>query len=370
MDAPKMPSRTIGPFHLALSMATALGGVGLVQAEPAPSHNRSNLPFDTQAKVDQAKLAMLCTQKYSWEFGVAMQALIECGDERNLVIMAREAVQRNQPKGKLPPDGRLALVGSEMNIADTGANGPGVLAAYAITGDETFKQAAQGLYDYLSLPTSRNRSGMIYHNNLSPVIFSDNLYMVAPFLAQMGNHDDALFQIEAMRRLLWNPEKKLFHHIRIEETGEFKDPSFWGGGVGWCAAAMATVVDLLPNEREADRQRVMQYTREVLDGCIAHQLPSGLLYDRITEPNFEETTLPCMLAFTIYKSVKSGWLDESYLAAADKMRAAAHVNLDEYGLLQNASKAPNFNSPGTSTEGQAFFIMMESAHRKLHEAAR
>jgi hypothetical protein len=33
--------------------------------------------------------------------------------------------------------------------------------------------------------------------------------------------------------------------------------------------------------------------------------------------------------------------------------------------MQNASKAPGFNSPGTSTEGQAFFLMMEGAHRKL-----
>ncbi len=41
------------------------------------------------------------------------------------------------------------------------------------------------------------------------------------------------------------------------------------------------------------------------------------------------------------------------------------ANVDEWGLLQNASIAPTFNAPGTSTEGQAFFLMMEGAYRKF-----
>jgi hypothetical protein len=36
-------------------------------------------------------------------------------------------------------------------------------------------------------------------------------------------------------------------------------------------------------------------------------------------------------------------------------------------LLQRASAAPTFNSPGTSPEGQAFFLMMEGAYRKLNQ---
>ncbi len=82
-----------------------------------------------------------------------------------------------------------------------------------------------------------------------------------------------------------------------------------GGGNGWCAAAMAQVIESLPEERKADKQKLIKYCTDLLDGCIANQLPSGLLYDKITEPNFEETTLPAMLAYTIYTAIKSGWLD-------------------------------------------------------------
>ncbi len=63
---------------------------------------------------------MLCMQRYSWEHGTAMQAMLEIGDTKSLVLMARESVQRSKP------DGRLSMVGSDMNIADTGVNGPGI----------------------------------------------------------------------------------------------------------------------------------------------------------------------------------------------------------------------------------------------------
>jgi len=304
---------------------------------------------------------MLCMQRHSWEQGTAMQGMLEIGDTTCLILMARESVQQNKP------DGRLSMVGSDFNIADTGVNGHGVLAAYKITHDEKFKKAAQAQYEYLKLPESKNAMGVIYHNNKSKVIFSDNMFMVAPFLAEMGDYDEAIRQIEGIRDVLWDSEKKLFHHIRIQETGEFKDLSFWGGGNGWCAAAMMQVINLLPQDRIKDKQKLIGYCKDLLDGCIANQLPSGLLYDKITEPNFEESTLPAILAYTIYKAVKSGWLDTSYLVPADKMRRAVYANVDEYGLLQQASAAPRFNSPGTSPEGQAFFLMMEGAYRKLNK---
>ena len=77
---------------------------------------------------------------------------------------------------------------------------------------------------------------------------------------------------------------------------------------------------------------------------------------------FVETNLSQMLAYSIYKGVKGGWLENKYLAPADKMRAGAFSKIDEYGLIQDACGSPNFDKPGTSTEAQAFFLMMEAAY--------
>jgi hypothetical protein len=47
------------------------------------------------------------------------------------------------------------------------------------------------------------------------------------------------------------------------------------------------------------------------------------------------------------------------------MRAAARAKLDRDGFVQGVAGAPTFDRPGISPEGQAFFLMMEGARRKL-----
>jgi len=312
--------------------------------------------------VEKVKVAMLCMQRASWEQGTAMQGLIEIGDTLSVVNMAHEAVLRQKP------DGRLSMVGSDWNIGDPASNGPGVLFAYRVTGDEKYKNAAEAQYRYFFKPSSRTGKGFIRHNTTAMQIWSDNAFMAFPFLAMMGDYDEALRQIEGMRESLWDKDARLFRHIWDEEKRKFDDKSHWGGGNGWNAAGMAQVIGALPKEREADRRKVIGYVKELIDGCLPHQRADGFFYDKIDEPNFVETNLGQMLAYAIYKGVHSGWLDKSYLKAADKMRNAAYSKIDKFGLIQGASSSPSFDHPGTSTECQAFFLMMEGARRKLADS--
>ena len=72
-----------------------------------------------------------------------------------------------------------------------------------------------------------------------------------------------------------------------------------------------------------------------------------------------------MAAFAIFKSVKSGAIDAKYLEFAEKMKKGALTKVDEYGYVQDAAGSPYFNAPGTSTEAQAFLLMMLAAEEKL-----
>ena len=47
------------------------------------------------------------------------------------------------------------------------------------------------------------------------------------------------------------------------------------------------------------------------------------------------------------------------------MRLAVYSKVDELGLVQGVCGSPEFDHPGTATEGQAFFIMMEVAYNEL-----
>ena len=311
--------------------------------------------------LEKAKIAMLCMQRASWEQGVASQAMIELGEKDIVVLMAKEAVLRRKD------DGRLAMLYTENAVTDPGANGAAILYAYKVTGDKNFKDAAESLYKYLKDMAPRTENGAICHVTSGREIWSDSMFMAPPFLALMGDFAEAIRQVDCYRRYLWNKDKKLFAHMWDDEKKIFKRQVCWGGGNGWCAAGMAQIIDTLPKDREDDRKKLIGYMEELLAGCISFMRPDGLFHDVVDDTNtFVETNLSQMLAYSIYKGIKSGWLKDSYLESADKMRAGSHAKVDEYGVVQGACSSPSFDrSSGTSTEAQAFLLMMEAAYARL-----
>ncbi len=72
-----------------------------------------------------------------------------------------------------------------------------------------------------------------------------------------------------------------------------------------------------------------------------------------------------MLAYSIFRAVKRGWINGSYLTHAEFMHKAAYSKIDEHGYISGVCSAPNFEAPGRSTEVQAFFLLMEAAYDNL-----
>jgi rhamnogalacturonyl hydrolase YesR len=316
--------------------------------------------MNVESYVNRVKLAMLTMQRASWEQGVAAQALLELGEIDLVVLMAREAVLRQMP------DGRLANLGSEMAVTDPAANGVPVLYAARYTGDAQLKAASQRMLDYLLHTAPRTRDGILHHVTYAPLVMSDAFYMAPPFLAVAGEVEEAMRQVRGLRRLLWDLDKRLFSHQWDESRQDFARKACWGVGSGWAAAGMARVLHALPRDRSAERVELAGYIREVLDGCLTFQRPDGLFHNIVDDPSsFVETNLAQMLAYTIYRGVTAGWLDAAYLQRADHMRLAARGKVDEYGLVQGVCGSPEFDHPGTATEGQAFYLLMEAAHHDL-----
>jgi rhamnogalacturonyl hydrolase YesR len=192
------------------------------------------------------------------------------------------------------------------------------------------------------------------------------MYMSPPFLAVAGAAAEAVRQVEGMRRLLWDPKARLFSHIWDDGKKDFERRAFWGVGNGWAAAGMARVVIALPEGMKAERKRLVGHIREVLDGCLKRRRPDGFFHDVVDDPKtFIETNLGQQLAYTIFRGVKSGWLPKTYLKEAEIMRRAARGKVDDLGYVRDVCGSPTFEAPGTATEGQAFFILMEAAARDL-----
>jgi rhamnogalacturonyl hydrolase YesR len=312
------------------------------------------------AKVETVKQALLSMQRASWEQGVAAQAFLELGDTELVILMAKEAVLRQKA------DGRLATLGSDEAVTDPAANGEAVLYAAQVTGDPQFHEAAYRMLDYLLHKAPKTDRGVLHHITTRPQVWIDAMYMAPPFLASAGHFDEAVRQIVGMRELLWDREKRLFSHIWDDGQKQFARKDCWGVGNGWAAAGITRVISALPDMMAAEKALLVGYAREVIDGCLTHQREDGLFHNVVDVPTtFVETNLAQMLAYSIYRGIRRGWLSASYRESADRMRQAAYAKVDKYGLVQGVCGSPTFDHPGTAAEGQAFFLLMEAASVKV-----
>ena len=312
-------------------------------------------------RIQRVMHAMLAMQRRAWEQGVAAQALLELGETEWMVLLAKDAVV-NQLK-----DGRLGLNEGRSPVTDPASNGEPLLLAARITGDEQLQKAAERMLEFLLYKAPRTREGIIYHNYIENMIWVDAFYMAPPFLAVSGYPQEAVKQVVGYRRILWNPEKKLYYHVWDEDKHQFERKLFWGVGNGWAAAGMSRVIQALPDTMMKEKEMIAGFVSELVDGCLKYQRADGLFHDILDDPaTFVETNAAQMLSYSIYRGVKAGWLDGAYLQHADRMRTAVYQKVDQFGLVQGVCGAPNFNRPGTATEGQAFFLLMEAAYRDMN----
>jgi len=317
---------------------------------------------DTRDLVSRVGRALLAMQRHHWEHGVAAQAFLELGETDLVVVMARDAVQRQLP------DGRLAMIGDLYNSNDAAAPGEAVIWAARTTGDPVLARGAAGVLNWLLRDAPRSADGTIYHHTNRREIWVDGLYMAPPTLAAGGYHAEAVQQIEGYRQVLWDQNAGLWRHAWDDAAKRHSRPAHWGVGNGWAAAGMLRVAAALPDTMAAERDRTVGYVRETVKGCLALMRPDGLFHDFLDEPaTFVETNTAQMMAYAIYRGVALGWLDQDLLASADLMRSAARAKVDQYGLVQGVCASPRFDRPGYAPEGQAFFLLMESA-AKLHSS--
>ncbi|MBE0698796.1 MAG: glycoside hydrolase family 88 protein, partial [Anaerolineaceae bacterium] len=220
--------------------------------------------------------------------------------------------------------------------------------------------------EFLLYKAPRTREGIIYHNQIENRIWVDAFYMAPPFLAVAGQPEEAVRQVLGYRRILRDPEKMLYYHMWDEDKKEFERKLFWGVGNGWAAAGMARVIRSLPPRMSAEKAQIAGFVRELLNSAFKYQREDGLFHDIVDQPNtFIETNAAQMFSYTIYRGVKEGWLDPTYLPQADRIRQAVDQKVDQFGLVQDVCGAPNFNRPGTAAEGQAFYLLMQAAYRDL-----
>jgi rhamnogalacturonyl hydrolase YesR len=190
--------------------------------------------------------------------------------------------------------------------------------------------------------------------------------MVPPFLCIYGDIEEAMKQIKGLKKYLYNQELGLLSHTWDDDKKELGRKDFWGVGNGWALAGLTRVVAALDERHQEDKEYLIYYLIDLLHGCLTFQRDDGLFFDVLDDPqSFIETNMSQMVAYTIYRGIKAGYLDKRYIIFADKARTAVHSKIDEYGFVRDVCGMPHFDHPGIAAEGQSFFLLMEAAYREL-----
>ncbi len=126
---------------------------------------------------------------------------------------------------------------------------------------------------------------------------------------------------------------------------------YWGRGNGWCAAAFAELLAVMPKDHPKLDQVLAAY-RLMMDALLRHQGPDGMWYQLVDDHNsWPETSGTAMFLFAMSEGVRYGWLDtDSYGAAIREAWLALAGYVDEMGRLREISV-------GTSTRSDRQYYL-------------
>lgn len=358
--------KSTGAISLGLA-GLASGAISCTSNPPLqelPSKKQGKLfsgkPATTEDRIARVLTATIGMQRFNWEQGTVAQALLEMGEYDLVVSFARAAIMRQT-------EGRFSVIAGNNPINDCSSVGEAVLFTGQLTGDPLFKKGADNMIFVIKNTTHKNEEGIIYHTQEpAKYIMSDAFYMLPPFLAAAGEYDESLKQIEGFRKFLYHKNDQLYSHMWDGPNKRFEREDFWGVGNGWTAAGLTRVIKLLPESRMDDKKRLIGYVKEVVDGCLKYIREDGLFHNVVNKPDtFVEVNLSQMISYTIYRGVAAGYLEAAYLEKAEKMRKAANAQVDYLGYVQNVCGVPSFDRPYVAPEGQAFYLLMETAAKDL-----
>lgn len=229
-----------------------------------------------------------------------------------------------------------------------------LFSLYDRTGEERYLKALRQLRLQLSWQPRTNAGGFWHKLRYPWQMWLDGLYMGGPFYAEYTvrfnepeNFEDIARQLILMEEKARDPKTGLLYHgwdeSRLQkwsdpETG--LSPHFWGRAMGWYAMALVDVLDFVPAEHP-DRGALLAILDRLATAVTKVQdKDSGLWYqvlDKAGEKgNYLEATASCMFVYSLAKAVNKGYLDERYMAVAEKAYQGILnrlIEVEEDGLI-------------------------------------
>jgi unsaturated rhamnogalacturonyl hydrolase len=223
----------------------------------------------------------------------------------------------------------------DFNI-DNVACGRNVLLLYDVTGKEKYLKAAQTLRQQLREQPRTNEGGF-WHKRVYPYqMWLDGLYMGEPFYAEYAKtfNEDTAFNDIARQFILMEKnsvDKKtglMYHGYDESRQQKWADkttgrsPNFWGRAMGWYGMGLVDVLESFPANHPKRKELIGIMNRFAKAVSKVQDNKTGLWWDILDMPgkdkNYLEASASSMFVYALAKSIRLGYLPQSYLAVAKK----------------------------------------------------
>lgn len=218
----------------------------------------------------------------------------------------------------------------EYNLDNVNA-GKTLFDLYELTGKEKYRKAIDTVYSQLK-GQPRTSTGNFWHKMIYPnQIWLDGLYMAQPFYMQYEltyNHGancmDSYHQFLNVYRLMRDLRNGLYYHAYDDSKEAFwcdkvtgLSDNFWLRALGWYAMALIDTMEVMPEALGAEKAELNRIYKELIDSMLPYQdEESGMWYQVVNRggimPNYLETSGSAIFAYAIMKSVRLGFLEDSY----------------------------------------------------------
>ena len=272
--------------------------------------------------------------KLKWDYchGLELQAMLDVydayGDKKIVDYALADTMIHN--------DGSIVTYKLHEYNIDRLNSGKFLFRIYEESKDEKYKKAIDLLRSQLDTHP-RNEDGGFWHKKIYPnQMWLDGIYMASPFYAeyafrnnQVKDYADVVNQFITVARHTYDPQNGLYRHAcDVSRKERWADPvtgqskHSWGRAMGWYAMAFVDALDFIP-KHEAGRDSMLVILNNIATQVKRIQDPkTGLGYQVLDKSgekgNYLESSCSTMFVYALFKAVRMGYIDQSYLDVALK----------------------------------------------------
>ena len=237
----------------------------------------------------------------------------------------------------LREDGSIVSYDPEEYNLDNVNAGKTLFDLYKLTGKEKYRKGIDTVHSQI-LGQPRTSTGNFWHKLIYPnQIWLDGLYMALPFYMQYEveyngckNCMDIIDQFKNVRQLMREPLNGLYYHAYDDSRKMFwcdrvtgLSANFWLRALGWFSMALIDTMEIMPDSLIEQRTELNTIYRELIDAMLPYQdEATGMWYQVVNRggisPNYLETSGSAIFAYAIMKSVRLGYLPDTYLPFGEK----------------------------------------------------